>query len=118
VCQLGSSWACVSITAPLCYELTLEVFRIHTYVSNNSDGVITDDSDVFLFGAQRVYRNIFGEGRKDVESCVAFSLYPKLCSCMRLSSIQLMRCQVVVSGVVVDIEPAILSVNLAAIATV
>jgi len=25
------------------------------------DGVITDDSDVFLFGANRVYKGIFGK---------------------------------------------------------
>lgn len=31
------------------------------------DGVVTDDSDVFLFGAQSVYKNIF-DNRKYVET--------------------------------------------------
>lgn len=36
-------------------------------LSNLVDGVVTDDSDVFLFGAQSVYKNIFDD-RKYVET--------------------------------------------------
>lgn len=36
-------------------------------LSNLVDGVVTDDSDSFLFGAQCVYKNIFDE-RKYVET--------------------------------------------------
>ncbi|KAL6867323.1 hypothetical protein ACP4OV_015347 [Aristida adscensionis] len=36
-------------------------------MSNLVDGVVTDDSDVFLFGARHVYKNIFDE-RKYVET--------------------------------------------------
>lgn len=36
-------------------------------LSNLVDGVVTDDSDAFLFGAQCVYKNIFDE-RKYVET--------------------------------------------------
>ena len=42
------------------------------------DGVITDDSDVFLFGAERVFKNIFGEGYKDVESYRASDIEQEL----------------------------------------
>lgn len=36
-------------------------------MTNLVDGVVTDDSDVFLFGAQSVYKNIFDD-RKYVET--------------------------------------------------
>lgn len=36
-------------------------------MSNLVDGVVTDDSDVFLFGARHVYKNIFDD-RKYVET--------------------------------------------------
>lgn len=36
-------------------------------LANLVDGVVTDDSDVFLFGAQSVYKNIFDD-RKYVET--------------------------------------------------
>lgn len=36
-------------------------------LSNLVDGVVTDDSDAFLFGAQSVYKNIFDD-RKYVET--------------------------------------------------
>lgn len=36
-------------------------------LANLVDGVVTDDSDVFLFGARSVYKNIFDE-RKYVET--------------------------------------------------
>lgn len=35
--------------------------------SNLIDGIVTDDSDVFLFGARSVYKNIFDD-RKYVET--------------------------------------------------
>lgn len=36
-------------------------------ITNLVDGVVTDDSDVFLFGARSVYKNIFDD-RKYVET--------------------------------------------------
>ena len=35
------------------------------YLEQNGlvDGIITDDSDVFLFGARRVYKGIFGKNK-------------------------------------------------------
>ncbi|RRT76350.1 hypothetical protein BHE74_00015297 [Ensete ventricosum] len=36
-------------------------------MTNLVDGVVTDDSDVFLFGARSVYKNIFDD-RKYVET--------------------------------------------------
>lgn len=36
-------------------------------LTNLVDGVVTDDSDVFLFGARSVYKNIFDD-RKYVET--------------------------------------------------
>lgn len=41
------------------------------------DGVITDDSDVFLFGAQRVYKNMFNQS-KTVECFLASDLSREL----------------------------------------
>lgn len=41
------------------------------------DGVITDDSDVFLFGAQRVYKNMFNQS-KTVECFLATDLSREL----------------------------------------
>lgn len=46
---------------------------------NLVDGVVTDDSDVFLFGARSVYKNIFDD-RKYVETyfmkvCTKWCLY-------------------------------------------
>lgn len=39
------------------------------------DGVVTDDSDVFLFGARSVYKNIFDD-RKYVET-----YFMEVCTC-------------------------------------
>lgn len=41
------------------------------------DGVITDDSDVFLFGAQRVYKNMFNQS-KTVECFMSTDLSREL----------------------------------------
>lgn len=51
-------------------------------MTNLVDGVVTDDSDVFLFGARSVYKNIFDD-RKYVET-----YFMKVCTC-NLSSIKL-----------------------------
>jgi DNA excision repair protein ERCC-5 len=39
----------------------------HMELANYVDGAVTDDSDVFLFGARNVYKNIFDD-RKYVET--------------------------------------------------
>jgi len=44
---------------------------------NLVDGVITDDSDVFLFGAQRVYKNMFNQS-KTVECFLLSDLFREL----------------------------------------
>lgn len=44
-------------------------------MTNLVDGVVTDDSDVFLFGARSVYKNIFDD-RKYVET-----YFMKVCTC-------------------------------------
>ena len=46
------------------------------------DGVITDDSDVFLFGAKTVYRNIF-EAKKFVEVYLADNIKCAPRACVR-----------------------------------
>ena len=38
------------------------------------EGVVSDDSDVFLFGAQRVYRNIFDDAKYALHPCTVVSL--------------------------------------------
>src|SRR5690606_8459724 len=41
------------------------------------DGIVTDDSDVFLFGATRVYKNFFSQG-KELETFLASDLEREL----------------------------------------
>ena len=47
-------------------QLGLKAFVVAIYQLGVIDGVLTEDSDVFLFGARSVYRNIFDD-KKFVE---------------------------------------------------
>lgn len=38
-----------------------DIFFIKLDLSGQTDGTITEDSDVWLFGAQRVYKSFFGQ---------------------------------------------------------
>jgi DNA excision repair protein ERCC-5 len=51
------------IIAPMEAEAPCAYMELADYV----DGIVTDDADVFLFGAQSVYKNIFDD-RKYVET--------------------------------------------------
>ncbi|GJN30634.1 hypothetical protein PR202_gb18956 [Eleusine coracana subsp. coracana] len=61
-------------------------------MSNLVDGVVTDDSDVFLFGARHVYKNIFDD-RKYVETYFMkyFNLFQDIESELGLTRQQLIR---------------------------
>lgn len=53
--------------------------------SKLTDGSITDDSDIFLFGGNRVYKNIFNQN-KYAEVYLADDLNKKLCKFYNLFS--------------------------------
>ena len=44
-----------------------------------TEGTITDDSDVWLFGGKRVYKNFFLQGEKPIE----FFQYSDICRTLR-----------------------------------
>jgi DNA excision repair protein ERCC-5 len=52
------------------------------------DGIVTDDSDILLFGGTRIYKNMFSKGVKDVE-CYLSSDIEKEMSLSRHSLIQI-----------------------------
>lgn len=51
------------VESPMEAEAQCAALELSGYV----DGIVTDDSDAFLFGGRRVYRNIFADNKKDVE---------------------------------------------------
>ena len=60
---LGSSGCDLVLQAPIVIKRVGGVIHTHTH----TQGTITDDSDVFLFGGQKVYRHFFSQD-KNVES--------------------------------------------------
>ncbi|KAH0969332.1 hypothetical protein GBA52_028787 [Prunus armeniaca] len=64
-CQV--SYCKCSVYRTLLRPMEAEAQCAYLELANLVDGVVTDDSDVFLFGAQSVYKNIFDD-RKYVET--------------------------------------------------
>lgn len=90
VCIFFNLWY-VTLSSVWIYQTMLRLFGI-PYITapmeaeaqcaelvslNLVDGVITDDSDVFLFGAQRVYKNMFNQS-KTVECFLLSDLFREL----------------------------------------
>ena len=64
------------ITSPM----EAEAQCAHLDLTNQTQGTITDDSDIWLFGGRTVYKNMFNQS-KHVELFTSARIQSQLCKC-------------------------------------